>query len=111
MQKPLKLPLYSALLTLNLSLSAYAATSSPDDSSAENDALEVIVVTATGNEETLFNASVTIETDSAQDSEFDRATWIGETVNRMPGVYFSKLRGPVDAPSIRLPVSFDNVYL
>lgn len=111
MQKPLKLPLYSALLTLNLSLSAYAATSSPDDSSAENDALEVIVVTATGNEETLFNASVTIETVSAQDSEFDRATWIGETVNRMPGVYFSKLRGPVDAPSIRLPVSFDNVYL
>lgn len=78
---------------------------------AKNDKLEEVVVTATGDEQELFKSSVTIDTVSAADSDFDKATWIGETVNRMPGVYFSKYRGPVDAPAIRLPVSVDNVYL
>ena len=78
---------------------------------ANADIFEEVVVTASGADQVLFNSSVTIDTVSAEDSEFDRATWIGETVNRMPGVYFSKFRGPVDAPAIRLPVAIDNVYL
>lgn len=87
---------------------AIAETQGPSD---ETKVVEEVFVTATGAEQDIFNASVTINTVSPEATDFDRATWVGETVNRMPGVYFSQLRGPVDAPAIRLPVSFDNVYL
>lgn len=72
---------------------------------------EEITVTASGREDELFNLPVTIDTVSGDEAQSDKATWIGETVNRMPGVFFTQLRGPVDAPAIRLPVSYDNVYL
>lgn len=86
-------------------------TDQPKLQVASANTVEEIVITASGTEQELFKSTVTIDTVSAEDSEFDRATWIGETVNRMPGVYMLKYRGPVDAPAIRLPVSTDNVYL
>ncbi|MCG8414865.1 MAG: TonB-dependent receptor, partial [Pseudomonadales bacterium] len=89
----------------------YLAGTTTLASIAQESSIEEIIVSTTGQSETLFSTPITVETVSGQQSQFDQATWIGETVNRMPGVYFQQFRGPVDAPAIRLPVSFDNVYL
>lgn len=48
--------------------------------------------------------------DQAQ-AESIRSPWIGDRLNRLPGVYQARLRGVVDVPSIRMPLGFKNHYL
>jgi iron complex outermembrane receptor protein len=75
-------------------------------------ALAPLVVTAvSGVAENLAQIPMTIELVSAAQSAEIQPLWIGEIMNRLPGVFFAQFRGPVDAPAIRLPVSVDNTVL
>lgn len=47
--------------------------------------------------------------DQAQ-AESNRSPWIGDSLNQLPGVYQARLRGVVDVPTIRMPLSFKNHY-
>jgi outer membrane receptor protein involved in Fe transport len=78
---------------------------------ASHDHLENIIVTASGRAQGSLEAPVTVDTVGGDIAQRDNASWVGEKMNRMPGVFFSQLRGPADAPAIRQPISFDNVYL
>lgn len=44
-------------------------------------------------------------------AESNRSPWIGDSLNQLPGVYQARLRGVVDVPTIRMPLSFKNHYL
>jgi iron complex outermembrane recepter protein len=74
--------------------------------------LETVVVTAaSGRAEELQTLPQTIDVISGDEAAATQPTWVGEVLNKLPGVYFAQLRGPVDMPAIRLPLSSDNTEL
>jgi outer membrane receptor protein involved in Fe transport len=70
-----------------------------------------LVITASGAAEDAVILPVTVNTVTSARAVDNRAQWIGETLNQVPGVYDAALRGVVDAPSIRMPLTYDNYYL
>lgn len=69
------------------------------------------VTAASGITENVTKIPMMIDLVSPVKSAEAQPTWIGEVMNQLPGVFFAQLRGPTDAPSIRLPVSYDNTEL
>ncbi|MBM3279846.1 MAG: TonB-dependent receptor [Candidatus Handelsmanbacteria bacterium] len=72
---------------------------------------EVLITTDSGIKKEAVRQPLTIDTVEPTQAAADQAVWVGETLIKLPGVYFAKLRGVVDAPAIRQPVSYDNTYL
>ena len=71
---------------------------------ATHDELEtVVVVAASGRAEQVLDIPQTIDVVSSDTAAAAQPTWIGEVLNKLPGVYFAQLRGPIDMPAIRLP--------
>lgn len=72
--------------------------------------MEEIVISG-GKAEKKQSVPATINTVEPEAAKADAPSWIGETMNKVPGVYFARLRGVTDAPSIRFPVTYSNYYL
>lgn len=96
-----------------VALAASAAPSMPTTPPTEPSvSLAPLQVTAvSGVAENLARIPMTVELVSAAQSAEAQPLWLGEIMNRLPGVFFAQFRGPVDAPAIRLPVSVDNTVL
>jgi outer membrane receptor protein involved in Fe transport len=86
------------------------SSASADETAYDAGNLDTIVITA-GREEERQSVPATINAVSGEAAREDAASWIGETINKVPGVYFARLRGPVDAPSVRFPITYSNYYL
>jgi iron complex outermembrane receptor protein len=87
-------------------------TAAAQESAQSSAPLETVVVTAaSGRAEELQNLPQTIDVISGGEAAATQPTWVGEVLNKLPGVYFAQLRGPVDMPAIRLPLSSDNTEL
>ena len=71
----------------------------------------VVVTAASGRAEHIIDVPQTIDIVSPEVAAAAQPTWIGEVLNKLPGVYFAQLRGPVDMPAVRLPQSSDNTVL
>jgi iron complex outermembrane recepter protein len=74
--------------------------------------VEQVVITSTAGEarDPLTTPVAVHLIDQAQAGS-DTGPWIGESLNRLPGVYQARLRGVVDVPTIRMPQSFKNHHL
>jgi iron complex outermembrane receptor protein len=86
-----------------------AATTAPAEPPVLLAPLQVTAVS--GVAENLTQIPMTVELVSPARSVETQPLWLGEIMNRLPGVFFAQFRGPVDAPAIRLPVSVDNTVL
>ncbi|KAF0094054.1 MAG: TonB-dependent receptor [Puniceicoccaceae bacterium 5H] len=85
------------------------AQEAPPERVYELEALEVTA--ASGITEDVNRIPQTIDAVSPAAAEVKQPSWVGELLNTLPGVYMVQLRGPIDAPSVRLPVSYDNTEL
>ena len=72
---------------------------------------DTIEVSTSGQARDTLSVPAAVHVVSAQHMQANNAWWIGETLNQMPGVYQAQLRGVIDVPSIRMPLSFKNHYL
>ncbi len=109
-------PLFFCCSLLALPCAAIAASAAPPTSAVPTSAppvsLAPLQVTAvSGVAESLARIPMTVELVSPATSSEVQPLWLGEILNRLPGVFFAQFRGPVDAPAIRLPVSADNTVL
>jgi iron complex outermembrane recepter protein len=77
--------------------------------SAEDTTNDTLEITTTGGPRPLLAVPAAVQVN--EQVEDDRAWWIGETLNQIPGVYVAQLRGVIDAPSLRMPLTFKNYYL
>lgn len=98
-----------AAIGATLCLSAPARSG---DSKPTSPVLDTVIVTAaSGRAEDVLDVPQTIDVVSGREAAAAQPVWIGEVLNKLPGVYFAQLRGPVDMPAIRLPLSSDNTEL
>ncbi|MDP0498753.1 MAG: TonB-dependent receptor [Verrucomicrobiota bacterium JB022] len=74
--------------------------------------LEAVEVTSpTGLAQNVNAVPQSIDAVGPQSASLMSPTWVGEMLNTLPGVLFVQLRGPIDAPSVRLPVSYENTQM
>jgi outer membrane receptor protein involved in Fe transport len=71
--------------------------------------VEAMVVSADGSARDPLETPVAIHASDPQRAR--PAWWIGEALNSLPGVYQAQLRGIIDAPVIRMPLTFKNHHL
>lgn len=76
---------------------------------AENVRPDIVEVSTTGQQRDIATTPAAVHVISQ--SDMPHSWWIGEALNRIPGIYQAQLRGVVDAPAIRMPLSFKNHYL
>lgn len=94
---------------LSLPLTVFAAEPAKPGETIHLD--RYTVTAASGITESVANIPQSIELVSPLKSAQIQPIWIGEIMNQLPGVFFANLRGPTDAPAIRMPVSYDNTEL
>lgn len=105
----LALPLL-AQETATSTSNASVTNTSETNTKAQMRRLETVNVNS-GRSDRKLDVAGTVNTVRAIDMKQDAGSWIGETVNKLPGVFMAQLRGPVDAPAIRLPTVYNNYYL
>ncbi|MBL8993034.1 MAG: TonB-dependent receptor, partial [Spirochaetia bacterium] len=88
---------------------AYASSERPAAKSGTR-RLQTVNVNA-GRSDRDLDIAGTVNVVRGIDMQRDAGSWIGETLNKIPGVMMAQLRGPTDAPMIRLPTVYVNYYL
>jgi iron complex outermembrane receptor protein len=101
----------SRVLVLNwcLGLGALSQVAAAEGDQAEAD--QVVVTSTAGEARDPLTTPVAVHVVDQTQAESNRGPWIGDSLNQVPGVYQTRLRGVVDVPTIRMPQSFKNHYL
>ncbi len=71
----------------------------------------VTVTSPAGAERAPLSTPLAVHVVDAERMTALASPWIGTAMNEIPGVYQASLRGVVDVPIIRMPLSFKNHYL